>query len=213
MSYNNKIIIGLANSIIIIGMLVVLNSLYLKSKIIDSFAISYISGATVSSFMTYVQYKKEKSDTIYYFNNIIVDYYELLNNMMSLLNDDQVKNKQKYDVANKYLDNYLANNKATAHTIQLNLIKKDIEEKYTKKIYEELYVFTKGKVLLDFFNKMADSQIDKLKEICDFQINKIDEGMTILTGFFSIDYPWNEFKKSIGSDVNGLDYFFFGKKR
>ena len=60
MSFNNKIIKGLIISIVILSIALLINEFYWKIKIIESFIVSFISGAIVSLFVTYVQYKKEK---------------------------------------------------------------------------------------------------------------------------------------------------------
>ena len=80
MSFNNKIIKGLIISIVILSIALLINEFYWEIPIIESFIVSFISGAIVSLFVTYVQYKKEKMDIICYYNNEIIKYYQLLNN-------------------------------------------------------------------------------------------------------------------------------------
>ena len=71
---------------------------------------SFISGAIVSLFITYIQYKKEKNDIFYYYNNVIAEYYELLNNILLVLNSNDNING-KFDNAKLFFDNYLKNHK------------------------------------------------------------------------------------------------------
>lgn len=199
MSFNNKIIKGLIVSIIILSIMLIVNYFFWNVSIIESFIVSFISGAIVSLFITYIQYKKEKNDIFYYYNNVIAEYYELLNNILLVLNSNDDIN-EKFNNAKLFFDNYLKNHSSNKKTIELNLILNNLENKHTQKIYQKLYEYSRGIYLLKFFVQPSKKQLNELNRLCEKHIETIDEGMRILTGLFNIDYPWSEYKKTIEFD-------------
>lgn len=194
MSFNNKIIIGLIWIICILSLLLLINSLYWEINVIESFIISFISGAIVSLFITYVQYKKEKEDIIYYYNNAITEYYQLLNNILQIIKYNNQSIDKKYDMAKAYLNNYLEKQKFSKSIVELNLV---FRNKDMQKIYQELYEYTKGIYLMKYFFKPSKNMLKQLISFCNEHINIIDEGMILLTEVFKINYPWKELKKYI----------------
>ena len=201
MSFNNKIIKGLIALVFLLTILLIINSIYWKITMIESFAISFISGTFVSIFITCIQYKKEKNDIIYYYNNIIADYYGLLNNILSVLNSNNITMKNKYNTAKQFYDNYLKSHQSIHKTFELNLILKNLDTKYTKKIYYELYEYSNGVYLMKYFLKYSKNMIIDLNTFCSEQIRLVDEGMTILTDIIKIDFPWKEYKKVLNHDI------------
>ena len=194
MSFNNKIIICLIWIICILSLLLLINSLYWEINVIESFIISFISGAIVSLFITYVQYKKEKEDIIYYYNNAITEYYQLLNNILQIIKYNNQSIDKKYDMAKAYLNNYLEKQKFSKSIVELNLV---FRNKDMQKIYQELYEYTKGIYLMKYFFKPSKNMLKQLISFCNEHINIIDEGMILLTEVFKINYPWKELKKYI----------------
>lgn len=200
MSFNNKIIKGLIISIVILSIALLINKFYWEIPIIESFIVSFISGAIVSLFVTYVQYKKEKIDIICYYNNEIIKYYQLLNNMLLVLTHPKVTFKKKISTAQAYFNNYLDNNRFRENSIQLNFILNDFDNIARKKIYGRLYEYSNGFYLMEYFLNPKKEKLDDLIKLCENHRKQIDEGMSILTEVVNMDYPWTEMKKYMDYD-------------
>ena len=200
MSFNNKIIKGLVISIVILSIALLINEIYWEIPIIESFIVSFISGAIVSLFVTYVQYKKEKMDIICYYNNEIIKYYQLLNNMLLVLTQPKVTFKKKISTAQAYFNNYLDNNRFRENSIQLNFILNDFDNIARKKIYGRLYEYSNGIYLMEYFLNPKKEKLDDLIKLCDNHRKQIDEGMSILTEVVNMNYPWAEMKKYMDYD-------------
>lgn len=200
MSFNNKIIRGLIISIVILTITLLINEFYWEIQIIESFIVSFISGAIVSLFVTYVQYKKEKMDIICYYNNEIIKYYQLLNNMLLVLTQPKVTFKKKISIAQAYFNNYLDNNRFRENSIQLNFILNDFDNIARKKIYGRLYEYSNGIYLMEYFLNPKKEKLDDLIKLCDNHRKQIDEGMSILTEAVNMNYPWAEMKKYMDYD-------------
>ena len=200
MSFNNKIIKGLVISIVILSIALLINEIYWEIPIIESFIVSFISGAIVSLFVTYVQYKKEKMDIICYYNNEIIKYYQLLNNMLLVLTQPKVTFKKKISTAQAYFNNYLDNNRFRENSIQLNFILNDFDNIARKKIYGRLFEYSNGIYLMEYFLNPKKEKLDDLIKLCDNHRKQIDEGMSILTEVVNMNYPWAEMKKYMDYD-------------
>ena len=199
MSFNNKIIIVLSITIFLLLFLLFLFIICIKNQIFESFIINLITGALVSLFITYMQYKKEKIDIFCHYNDIIIKYYYLLDDILEVLKDSSKSYMTKINIIDSYLSNYIRNNKFKEKNIQINLILDNIANKYTKKIYSKLYAYADGVELAKYyidFKKNKPNNIDDLICICELQKNNIDEGMNILSIVFEIGYQWENIKKS-----------------
>ena len=183
--------------------LLLLNYLLWDIHVLESFIVSFVSGAIVSLFITCVQYRKEKEDIIYYYNNTIAEYYSLLNNIVVTINADSENDNEKYDIARSFFNQYINSHRNDNKVVELNLLLNSIENKYTKKIYHQLYEYSKAVELIAFFMEPSKEKMIKLNEICNSQIKKIDDGMSILETVFEINFPWEKFKEIINS--KGLD--------
>lgn len=198
MSFNNKIIKGLIISIIILSFLLFLNSFFWKISIVESFIISFISGAIVSLFITCVQYEKEKNDVICYCNNEIIKYYQLLNNLLLVLTQKNGTFKNKIKIAKSYFNNYLENNRFRENSIQLNFILDlAFDNIAMKKIYTTLFEYSNGFFLMKYFIEPKKEDLNELIKLCEKHRQDIDEGMNILTQVVNINYPWSKMKKYI----------------
>lgn len=200
MSFNNKIIKGLIISIVILSIALLINEFYLENKMIESFIVSFNSGAIVSLFVTYVQYKKEKMDIICYYNNEIIKYYQLLNNILLVLTQSKVTFKKKFSITQAFFNNYLDNNCFRENSIQLNFILNDFDNITRKKIYGRLYEYSNGIYLMEYFLNPKKEKLDDLIKLCENHKKQIDEGMSILTKIVNMDYPWTEMKKYMDYD-------------
>ncbi len=148
MSFNSKIFNFIAISIVLLIMLMVLNYFYLKIEIIDSFCISFISGAIVSLFATYMQYREERTDIIRYCNSEVIKYYQLLNNILLELKRDNISFNVKIYLANTHLRNYLANNSYRDYNINFNYIFKSIDDIAVKAGFTRLFNYSNGLELM-----------------------------------------------------------------
>ena len=201
MSFNNKIIKGLIISILILSIILALNSLLWKVEILESFIISFISGAIVSLFVTCVQYQKEKNDIIYHCNNEIMRYYQLLNDISLIFAQDKIGTKEKIKIATIYFDKYMEINRFREKSIELNFVLNSFDNIAKKKIYSRLYEYSNGIYLIKYFINSKKDDMNNILNICESHMNEIDEGMTILIEIAGVKYPWNEIKNQVNCNI------------
>lgn len=196
MSFNNKIIKGLIFSIIILSIILLINELFLKISIIESFIVSFISGSIVSLFVAYIQYDKERRDIIIYYNNEIISYYILLKHMLASLRKNNKTEVEKIGEAKKIFNNYYDNIRFRNNNLELNFILNSIDNKYRKKAYTILYEYTNGIELIKYFKK-DKKNIKELEKICKKEQVNIIEGIGFLSSELGIEYDWDVIEKSI----------------
>lgn len=204
MSFNNRIIKGLVLFVLFCFVILIINYLFCNNnRLIESFVISFISGAFVSLFIAYIQYDKERRDIIIHYNNEIISYYILLKHIITSLHKSGKSCTEKIDEAKRKFDNYVENNRYRNISLELNLILNNINNKYRKKIYTVLYEYTNGIELMDYFEKKKKT-MKELERICKKQQVDIMEGISILSQILDVEYNWDKIEKNIY-------YHFYGK--
>lgn len=206
MSFNNRIMRGLIASIFLSSMLLIENNVNWKNSLIESFIVSFNSGAIVSLFITFIQYQKEKNDIIEYCNNEITDYYQILSLLLFTISSKETNDKKIKSLKSiyyKYFEKASARNK----DIRFNFFINNCNNFEKKKLYNILYECTNGLYLSIPFIDLNEKTIDNLAKVCKEQCTIIDEGMTILVKTKGIKYPWKDIKETIDKRHTHKKYF------